>query len=268
MRKAFQIWGDFFYILRRHPIIIFPFVLISLCNALALYLVYLAPQRPVSLVLAPPIKVFFGERFLHYPLNLVLLPKLFYYAQIAVSILLGIVLSAFAVRLVARGYKDIKGSLLLDLISVCRRYFAVLTVWLVPFILGAAAVKLLSRFAPSSGIIQILFAMAVFIFTMFFQLAVIYMVPALVAGQKNLFAAWQINVRMLKNNFVATLFLVMVPVLFYLPVLWLKVKAVYMMSRFFPEIVLLILVVSIAVMFVIDLMIVGATSLFYLKERK
>ena len=78
MKKAFQAIKQSWNLLKKHPLIIFPFVLFALLEAMALYLLFLAPQEPFAKLLAPPIARFFGEQFIRYPGHLLLLPKLLY----------------------------------------------------------------------------------------------------------------------------------------------------------------------------------------------
>lgn len=269
MKKVIRTWGDSFNIIRRHPIIISPFILIALVNTLFLYLLYLAPQRPVSVVLAPPIKVFFGEKFLHYPLNLVLMPKLFYYAQVFINATLGVVLSALAVLMIAKVHKREKPSFLLNFIQTLKRYFSLFVVWLIPFILASAAFKFsLTRYGSIEGWKGIAIVCASFLLSVLVQIVFIYAVPLIIIEKKNLFSALGENMRVVTKLFAPTLFLVMVPALLYLPVLALKFKSVYLMKTFFPEIVLVILMGGVLISLLIDIVIVTAVTTLFLKERR
>src|SRR5512137_299041 len=53
-----------------------PFIIFVFTELVLLMLLYVAPRQPFNAVLAPPIRAFWGERFLHYPANFLLLPKL------------------------------------------------------------------------------------------------------------------------------------------------------------------------------------------------
>jgi len=269
MNKVFKSWGFFFKLLITHPGIVLPFLLTALFNSIALCLVYLAPQRPVSLVLGPPVIRFFGERFLHYPLNLVLLPKLFYYAQVAVSATLGLIFSAAAVKMIADFLNQGRSSFISGLMHACKRYFALFFVWLIPFALATYSFKFLVRFLPQGpGQYNDPAMYAIFIAAVLIQMLFIFAVPCLMIGNKSWFSALIVNFKFLAGSFLPALSLVLVPSLFYLPLLSLKLRGVMLMTRFFPEIVLLTLIAGIIMMFFIDIAVISATTILFVNEKK
>ena len=79
MNTIKKIAGEAFYIFKKYPRTALPLLIMGILDFVALYLLYLAPQRPVSVLLAPPVRAFWGEQFLHYPMNLFLLPKLYHW---------------------------------------------------------------------------------------------------------------------------------------------------------------------------------------------
>jgi len=268
MKRVLRRWGDSFNIIRRHPVILSPFILIAFLNAAALYIVYLAPQRPVSYVLAPPIKAFFGERFLHYPLNLVLTPKLFYYAQVFVNATFGVVLSALAVLMIAKVYTREKPSFLINIIETIKKYFPLFFVWLISFTLATIVFRLfLKAYGSPEGVRSIFDVSAAFLLSVIVQIMFIYATPLIIIEKKPFFSALVENVRVVAKLFVPTLFLVILPALLYLPVLVFKSKSLYLMEKFFPEAVLLVPMAGILVTFFVDLLIITSITILFLKER-
>ena len=65
MKRAVKFWQDTFVLLNKYRSIFVPFFITVVLEGIVLYILYLAPQKPVSTVFAPPIRAFFGERFLH-----------------------------------------------------------------------------------------------------------------------------------------------------------------------------------------------------------
>ena len=75
--------------LQRNPVILFPTLTLAFIQFLVLELFYFAPRYPLSQFFAPLISQVWSEEFVHYPLDLALLPKMFYYAQIVIYIFVG-----------------------------------------------------------------------------------------------------------------------------------------------------------------------------------
>ena len=266
MKRILKTWGDSCTLILRNPGITVPFIILSFINAFALYLLYLSPQRPVSLLLAPPVRAFFGEKFLHYPLNFVILPKLFWYAQVSISVSFGVILTALAVAIVAKAYDGQRPLFFLNLIQVVKRYFALLCVWLIPFVLGIVVFKLFLKMAGFTGGMRSLYVTSMaFLLSVIVQIIFIYTVPLIVIKKRSLLSSLFENVRVLIKLFVPSLFLVVVPAAVYLPVLLLKSKTVYLMTRLFPEVSLLILAAGIFVTFFIDLLIITSTTILFME---
>ena len=89
MKIIGDVWKEVGRIVAKRPTVALPFLIAGLINAIALYILYLAPQHPVSALLAPPIRVYFGEQFLHYPANFLLLPRLFYAGEMVIDAFFG-----------------------------------------------------------------------------------------------------------------------------------------------------------------------------------
>src|SRR3989338_296516 len=100
-------WMDSLELMAKKPLVIMPFAIIAFLETLALEVVYFSTRTPISGVANPIIRKFFGERLLHYPQCLVILPKLFYYLQILIYVLTGAFLTAIAVNI----FKNIKKEL-------------------------------------------------------------------------------------------------------------------------------------------------------------
>jgi hypothetical protein len=62
-----SLWKKVTGTFKRYPAIMMPFGCIALFEILGLIILFLAPRPPFSSVLAPVIRAFWGEQFLHYP---------------------------------------------------------------------------------------------------------------------------------------------------------------------------------------------------------
>jgi len=69
-----------------NPVILIPFLSIAFVQLLALEILYFAPRYPLAAFFNPIVQTLWGERFVHYPNNLLILPKLFQNVQVFVYI--------------------------------------------------------------------------------------------------------------------------------------------------------------------------------------
>ena len=87
--------------LKTHPVIFLPFCFLGFFQLLTLEILYFIPRPPLVSVLGPVVRRLWADAFLHYPLNLILLPKLQYYAQLFIYIIIGAFFAGVAVKLIA-----------------------------------------------------------------------------------------------------------------------------------------------------------------------
>ena len=264
--KAIKIWKDTFKALGEHPELLIPFVVAGLMHALAAYIVFLAPQKPVAYILAPVVKAFFGEKFLHYPLNLYLLPKLFYYAQLAVTATFGVLMAGLVIGMLRDRNAGICPRVFFNLLVSFKRYFALLGIWLVIFFFSFLLARFSRTLTFSPSIMKlipyVMYMMSIFIYFIF-----VYVTPALLIETRNIFSALKRGLSFLTKFFIPSLFLVLVPTLFYLPVIILRQKLPALMGSLFPEMVFFVIAASIIVTLFINVMITVSTTLVFLNEK-
>lgn len=246
-----------------NSVLLMPFVLISFFELLALELIYFSTRPPLSVIAAPVIRKFFGEAFLHYPANLAITPNLFYYAQIAVYIFIGVLLTATAVNI----FKNIKEKLPVMANAMVRnaskRYGAFMVYGIIIMILVAAikpldtfvftkAFHLAQRLMPGipTRLGGIGFTLFLFLTNFFIQVIFIASVPFMVLEKKPLFKAIFSSMTLFAGNFFTMLILIGLPFLVYLPIVVLKSLAGALVGATFPEIILAITVLG------------GVTSIF------
>jgi hypothetical protein len=269
VKTVIEIWRETFSLLKKHPVMVYPFCVTAAANLLSLWLVYLAPQRPVSYILAPPVRVFFGEKFLHYPLNFFILPKLFGYAEIVVSALVGILMVALSIGLISNAVKGEKTSLLVNFNKAIRRYFALLGIWAINFIfivlISKIILKIFSATALGRGLIQ---SVAYFFLVIFAQVLFIYVTPVIIIKKKKLFPALKENFIILKKIFFSTVALVVLPAFLYLPMVMIKAKTIFLANKLFPEIILALLVIGALISVFIELVVTVSTTLLFLRTKE
>ena len=265
MKVAIGIWKGMIGVLRKRPGVVVPFVVGAIFSGVGLWVLYLAPARPMSIVLAPPIRAFFGEKFLHYPFSIFLLPKLFYYAQLALGATIGVLMTGLAIGMFKNAYeeKGLKGKD--NLVNSFKRYFSLFGVWVIMFSLSFLSGKLIKGLC--SGLFpQLLTALLTYIIAMFAQIVFIYAMPIIIIEKGKFLSALKQGLLFLKKFFIASVVLTMVPSLLYIPLVVSTHYLPKLIKTFSPEIVIVYLVLGILVAFIIEILITCSTTLLYLNE--
>ena len=266
MKLAVRVWGGVIGILRKRPGVVVPFVVGAVFSGIALWVLYLAPVRPISIVLAPPIKAFFGEKFLHYPFNIFLLPKLFYYAQLALGATTGVLITGLAIGMFKNAYREKGLSGKDNLVNSFKRYFALFGVWVIMFSLSFLSRKLTNRlFSGLSP--QLLGALLTHTIAMFVQIVFVYAMPIIIIENRKFLGALKQGLLFFKKFFLTSIILTMVPAFFYFPMVVLGRYLPKLISKFSPEVVLAFLGLSILMIFVVDILIALPPTLLFLREK-
>ncbi len=269
MKLTIRIWRETLKILAENPVIWVPFFIVGLFDAISLILIYLAPQPPLSAILAPVIRAFWGEQYLHYPLNLLLIPRLFGYAHIVTTAIIGVLMTGLAIGTLKEVKEQTRPQILFNFILALKRYFTLLAIWLIMFILATPVYKIPHFFLTHNNrvILQIAFYLS-FLIVILIQVAFIYAIPAAFIERRGVISAVKRGLPLSRRHFLATLMLVMVPALFYIPITILKGKSAVLMSRFFPEIVLIIVGLGIVVSVLIDCLVTCSATILFLNQRR
>ena len=265
-KAVLNIWGATFKTLRENPNIIIPFLVVGFADILILALVYLTPRPPLSALLAPPIRAFWGEQFLHYPFNLFLIPKLFQYGHIISTAFIGVLMTGVAILMLKEAKGSLRPGILFNLIRALRMYLRLLVIWLVIFGLVSVVFKGLSfAFKLKQPLITLYISLFI---SIFIQTIFMYAMPAVMLEQKKAFSAMKRSISFCRNVFLLTLILVGIPTLFYIPLIMLQGGLAKLMSRFFPEIVLAIMGLNIIVSVITDCLVTCSTTILFLNKRK
>ena len=184
-----------------------PFAITACVELLLIALIWLAPQSPLSSVLAPPIRFFFGERVLHYPWHLWFLYHAMKHTHLVASTLIGAFLSGVACVMVRQVRDGQVPSLRAALISRQVRYPTVLALWLTTWILAQGVSEIVNRVAPKS-----IEALWVGIgLTVMLQAAFVYAIPAAVYNREGWKTALIHSLRETLRHPLSTALIVSVP---------------------------------------------------------
>ena len=268
-------WKLTFKTLCEHPRILFPFFITVLAEVFFLSAFYYAPRPPLVAVLGPPIKKFFGEVYLHYPVNFALLPTLFYYGQIFVWLTVGVCMLGVTVSMINQVHEGRPcPSIIGSLNRALRRYPSLFLFALLIFLLSLASFRipryLIMKFyfLPRGKF----FSLQAFFFISFFvaiafESLLAYGIPSIIIERRSFIGALKRTFSLCRGMFVPTFILIVSPRLLDLMMAFLKQKLPFIMVKTFPDITLFILGLGIAITFITDLLVIACiTNLFLVKK--
>ena len=265
--------------IKSNPVLFVPFAIFAAFEFATLIIVYLAPRMPLKLLLGPPIKALWGERFLHYPINFVLIPKLVSLARIGLTVIIGSLLTGAATLLLYSIYKkskiDLKNAFKIALKKYVSLFAIVLLFTMLFYILDKITSKILVKYfisghsrllflGPKIWLGPILTSLN-FILAVIVQAAFIYAIPILLIEEETLTKSVLKSCVLFKKFFLKTVTLVGLPMLLYIPIIILQSDPAFLIARLFPESVVLVSLLSLIFSsLVIDLLITLTTTYLYL----
>lgn len=264
-----------FRTLCEYPRILTPLFIAALVKAFFLVLFYYAPMPPLVNVFGPLIKNFFGEAYLHYPVNFMLVARLFYYSQSFIWLTLDICMWGTTSNMInqlheGRSLPSIVGSFN----RVVRRYPQLFLVSLLILFLSLVSFRVPHflmvnfYFLPREKFFFLQFFFFVsFLAAILIEAVLIYTIPTVVIERKSFVAALKRTIALSKEIFLPTFIIVLLPRLFDLIAAFLRQNLPILITRTLPEITLVVLAATIAIAFITDLIIVSViTNLFLTKS--
>ena len=265
----------------KRPIVILPFIIIGFLESAALELLYFATRPPLSAIADPVIRKFFGEPFIHYPGHLLILPKLFYYAQVALYAAVSVALMAVSVNI----FKNIKEGphVRLDAMfkNVIKRYFGylaygcliVITLFLsnkAEIFLFSKVIFKLSSLLPQGVLTALSFSLifVLFITNVIIHTLLISTIPLMVIEKKTLLKSCGLSIYMGIRNFFKIFPLILLPFIIYLPFTLLKSFPNELADKTFPEINILVTFAGIIVTIFVDCFMLLSVSQWLIDNRK
>lgn len=267
MRTIINLWKESMEEIGKYPKLLIPFFLWIGIEAAGLYFLYLAPQRPISTVLAPPIRVFFGERFNHYPFNLFLLPKLFTYFQILNNASTGVLSTGILITMLFYLKEGVGAKFWASTFHCIKRLPSLWGIWLTTFLISLLPYKLLPRWENLFIKFSPFFPYLLFLLAIIVEIPFVYAFPFVLTKRKGFFSALGQSLFLSKKHPFLTFALVIVPSLFYFPIITLKLHTFSLMKNFFPEIVIAILGTGIFISVFINFIITFSATLFFLNTQ-
>ena len=274
-------WVASLELMAKKPIVILPFIFIAFLEGVAIEFIYFASRWPLSVLAKPVIRKFFGEQFLHYPGNLLILPKLYYYAEVLLYVSASALLTAMAVNIfknITEGLPVRPGVMFKNAV---KRYFAYFAygclVTIILFFLNkgemflfSKAMARLSRFLPGPALTALSFGFMIFLFitTIIVYTFLISAIPLMVLGKKSLVKSLGLSIYIGARNFLNIFALIFMPFILYLPFTVLKSFTNNLVDKTFPEISLLITAAGVVMTIFVDCFMILSVSQWLLENRK
>lgn len=272
-------WAKSFDIVIRSPKIMLPFAIMAVLELIGLFLIFIAEQPPFVKHITPLILRFWGEQFLHYPFNLLLLSKLFYYLQLTLGIILGTFMSGVTINAVWQYCQKKTVSLISGSKQALVKYVSLLIITIIVlFVIEYVSsleknilLKIIMKESSFLGIDRedwtVLFIMFRVVVGGILQGLFIFAQPAIMIDNKNFIAAIFRNLLYVFKNLFAACTLVVLPLCLYIPISILKVKIFPLMKRTCPEVVFVVLIAGVFISVFINVFITVSTTKCYLLIR-
>jgi len=274
-------WIDAASLIAKRPIVLMPFVIIAFLEALALEILYFSPRFPVSLVMSPVVRKFFGEQFIHYPGNFLLLPKIFYYAQVIIYVSIGVFLTSIAVQIV----KNIKEKLPLKpralIQNAAKRYLSLFLYGIIvivmltlaqktnQLVLSKAAHFIASHFPKfPPDLLSFATTVSTFLSSIIIQAFLVLTIPIIVIEKRSFLKSLIKSLYLGFCNFPTVFTLIFLPFLVYLPVSVMKSFSAALVDKTFPEMSAYVTVSGIIISVILDCFIITCMTQFFLDTEK
>lgn len=265
-----------------NPIILLPFITIAFIQMLILEVIYFAPQFPLIKFFGPLIQRLEGEAFLHYPQNLIILPKWFQTAQFFIYIFISSFLIGTAITIIANINNNKKSSFGAAAQQALSQYIHLVLAAITTFImfyLFSSVYSILIRRAlqiqSKTGIFYMIKATVIYgapYFNLLIGIVVTalfaFLFPIIIIEKKKIFAALILNFKSLWGSSWFLFFVVLVPTLFYIPVILLRNNLGIIINLTFEGMRMVVLIVSTLVMLFIDATIYTAITTHYLLKKE
>lgn len=274
------IWKVTFNALRQNPVLFIPFCISGAVKLAGLLFIFLSIFYPLSIIFAPIIKTLWGEMYLHYPFNFNLMPKLFYYGQVLVYVLIDGLLSGIAVWMIFQINEGKKPTFKEGIKKVLPKYLT-----LAAFLLTIFAIVYAINYGESLLTLRLLKVklvaflvktrMLYFVRTLFNFFVIVlvetlfaFAIPFAVLENKRFFRAIGGSLSLVKKLFPVTLGLVLIPTLVSLPFSLMKTGLSALMNVTLPEITFVVLGLSVVVAIFIDLVVTASLAFLFLSRKE
>ncbi len=274
------VWKLSFSALFKKPVIIFPIAIAGLIKGIVLTLLYYYPRPPLLKIAGPLLTYYHRAHYLHYPANFIFLNKFNNHLNLVLGIILVSFFSGWAVYLINNQITKKPLELGQGFKAALSRYFSLVMVWLIVMAIAIGLFKgegilLRKYFAGHPLLFGLNFKQAVHFLIYFnvFLSAIIntifaYAIPAIMLEKKGFLKGIIRSLALMKALCLTTFIVIFVPSLVNLPITLLKYNLPKLMLKFFPEVTMIILALSIVLVFIIDAVVLTSVTTLFVLNRE
>jgi hypothetical protein len=227
---------------------------------------------PFSSLLVPAIKKWFGESALHYPNNYLVLPSLFFWVNLFLSGLFGVVLIAVTTQLFSMAYRNQSVQLFSGLKSTFPRYFVLFFVWILETLAFLAVFfwgsEFLRKFEFFTNKGNFLIHLITSVFAIIILALFVYTTASVILEKRGAFKAIFQSLSLFRRYPIISVLLIAIPNMIRMPLELLAGKTQLLVSRFVPEAVAVVLISSVFVSILANYLMVGTVTGFFLFVKK
>lgn len=249
--------------------IFLPYFLFAVLQGIVLTILIFFFIPPFSRVLVPLMLRFYGELALHYPHSYMVLPFLFSGVnRWLLNPLASWLIIGTATLMFAAGYRGQRPRLGRSFGKALRLWVPLFVVGLVEWGVVLGLTQLLRLTATEvlqwGAQAHRLFRVAGFLLNVIFVVPFAFTAAYVVLGNQNIWRALKGSFSLAKSNYGVTFLIIAIPAFFSWAVDFITGKAPQIVFKFSPEIVVLLLILGIVTTLVVNFVIVGALTAFYL----
>ncbi len=282
LNTLIDIWYDTAGLIKKYPHLLFPLTIVAFLEALWLEFLYFAPYTFLGTLILPPIRRFLGELALHYPVYLLILPRIFNLGQIFLYILIGGILTGVTVVLAEGANEGKTLSLQAAWKKIRGRWFALILAALFLTLLirlvgtlPIAALRAGFAFAGRGWLRQALEFLTGalpyihFLLGVLAQTFILFLIPLIVLDNRKFFPAIGKGLVLSGQHLLRVYALLLLPLICYSPIWYLKGNVNFLVRKtLYPESILILLAIGILATIVLDTYIAVSATLFFLRHKK
>jgi len=249
--------------LKKNPTVLFLFLILGIFDGIALTILFFAPIPPISNLLAPIIRTFWSDKYLHYPYNFLLLPKLFGHAHFLINTVIGVFVSGLIIKKIEAVNLGQGISTLSAAGDILKKYFSLVLAWLISYGAFSISLKGLLYLLPHNFIILLT---CTFLLSLIIQSIFAFLLPSLVIVNRNFFYAFLGGLKVGCQKILLMIGVFFLPMFLVFALSFTKLYT-SLFVKIYPELVLWVLTAGIVITMIVDILITTSATLIFLKAR-
>lgn len=264
MSSIVEIYKQVFSLLKKNPTILFLFFVVALLDGVALTGLFLAPSPPFSYLLAPIIRTFWSDDFLHYPSNFILLPKLMGHAHFLISTVFGVFITGLVIKKIEVDARGEQLSTIFVSGIIFKKYIPLVVTWLISYGAFTLILKGFLYILPNDMTLQVAGS---FVVSLLVQALFTFLLPSIVLLDQNFFKAFWNGLKTGFRKMILMIGILFVPMFLALVLSFSKLYTPLFVQTY-PEAVLWVLAIGIVITLLVDIFVTTSSTLIFLRERK